>query len=106
MKIKTITKLIILILIISFVSLYMTTYGGYYENHISKQNILTEEAIKRFEEDVKQGKKIVASTYIEEEKIYGNKASKLAIEISNLVSLAFDKTMKFIFSQLEKTINN
>ena len=106
MKIKQLAKILILALIVSFISLYATTIGGYYENSISKQNVLTEEAIKRFEEDVKQGKKIVASNYIEEEKTYGNKASKLATEISNLVSSTFDKTMKFIFKQIENTISS
>ena len=86
MKLKPLVKLITLVLIISFISLYLTTVGGYYENNLSKQNRLTEEAIQRFEDDVKAGKKIIASNYIEEEKNYGNKATKIAAKLSNLVS--------------------
>ena len=106
MKIKQLVKLIVIIILISFISLYTTTIGGYYENYISKKNTLTEEAIKRFENDVREGKPIVASNYIEEEKTYGNKAAKLASEISKLVSLTFEKVMKFIFNQIESTINS
>lgn len=106
MKIKPLVKLIGLTIIISFISLYLTTIGGYYENNLSKQNRLTEEAIKRFEQDVKAGNKIVASNYIEEEKNYSNKATKAASKLSDLVSETFDKTMKFIFKQIEKTISS
>ena len=106
MKIKPLVKLLTLTIIISFISLYLTTVGGYYENNLSKQNRLTEEAIKRFEKDVEAGKKIVASNYIEEEKTYGNKATKVAYKLSNLVSETFDKTMKFIFKQIENTISS
>lgn len=106
MKPKQIIKLAIIILIISFLSLYFTTLGGYYEYNLSKKNVLTEEAIKRFEKDVQDGKEIVASNYIEEEKNYSNKASRLALKISNLVSDGFDKTIKFIFKQIENNINS
>lgn len=106
MKIKPLVKLITLVLIISFISLYLTTVGGYHENNLSKQNRLTEEAIKRFEDDVKAGKKIIASNYIEEEKNYGNKATKIAAKLSDLVAKTFDKTMKFIFKQIENTISD
>ena len=79
--------------------------GGYYEYTSSKKNVLTEEAIKKFEEDVKSGKEIIASNYIEEEKDYKNKASKIGIEISNFVSNTYDTIMTYLFKQLENTIN-
>ena len=106
MKLQQLIKILGITIIIFFISLYSTTIGGYYENKLSNQNILTEEAIKRFEEDVKAGKQIIASNYIEEKKSYGNKASKLGIKMSNLISSTFDKTMKFIFKQIENTISS
>ena len=106
MKIQKLIKLFIIILIVFFFSLYFTTLGGYYEYNLSQKNVLTQEAIERFENDVKEGKEIIASNYIEEEKNYSNKASKLALKVSNLVSNSFDKTIKFIFKQLEKNMNS
>lgn len=106
MKTKQLVKLIAIILVISFCSLYFTTLGGYYEYNLSKKNILTEEAIARFEQDVKEGKQIIASNYIEESKDYGNKSSRLALKISNFISSSFDKIMKFVFKQIENTVNN
>lgn len=105
MNMKELTKLLIIILIVSFISLYATTLGGYYEYQLSNKNILTEEAIKRFEDDVKAGKEIIASNYIEEEKDYSNKANILANELSTFISNTYDKIMKFIFRQIEKTID-
>lgn len=106
MKLHDISKLIVIILIVSFLSLYATTAGGYYEYQLSNKNILTEEAIKRFEDDVKAGKKIVASNYIQEEKDYSNKANILANKLSTFISNTYDKIMRFIFKQIEKTMSD
>ena len=105
MKIKEIAKLIIIVLIVLFLSLYTTTLGGYYEYNLSQKNILTEEAIARFEKDVKEGKEIIASNYIKEEKDYNNKISKTSLKMSNFVSKTFNKTIKYIFKQLSKSLN-
>lgn len=106
MNLHKLAQLIIIILIVSFISLYTTTLGGYYEYQLSNKNILTEEAIKRFEDDVKAGKEIIASNYIEEEKDYSNKANILANKLSTFISTAYDKIMKFIFKQIENTISD
>lgn len=106
MKIKQVAKLAIIILVVSFFSLYFTTIGGYYEYTLNKKNTLTEEAIARFEQDVKDKKPIIASNYIEEEKDYSNKASKSALKLSNFISSSFDKIMKAIFKYIENTVNS
>ena len=62
---KRLIKLIGIILLIFFLALYLSSYNtSYYEN----KNILTEDAIKRFEKDLKEGKKINVNNYIEKEK--------------------------------------
>ena len=69
---KRLIKLIGIILLIFFLALYLSSYNtSYYEN----KNILTEDAIKRFEKDLKEGKKINVNNYIEKEKNYNNKVS-------------------------------
>lgn len=106
MKLPELSKLLVIILIVSFLSLYATTAGGYYEHQLSNKTILTEEAIKQFEKDVKDGKEIIASNYIQEEKNYSNKANIFANKLSNFLSTAYDKIMRFIFKQIEKTMSN
>ena len=106
MNINKFIKPIIMILVISFIALYIMTSGGYYEYKINNKNILTEEAIKQFEKDVKEGKKIVASNYIKEQKSYSNKANILANELSDTISNIYDKIMRFLFKQIEKTMSS
>lgn len=89
-----------------FLCLYITTAGGYYEKRLSEQNILTEEAILKFEQDVKEGKQIIASNYIKEPVSYSNKLSKVMAKTSDYISKTFDKIMKYIFKNIEKTVNN
>ena len=91
---------------VSFLSLYITSTSGYYEYNLKKKSILTEEAILKFEQDVKAGKKIIASNYIEEQKNYNNKTSQITLKASNLISRIFDKLMKSIFSKIESTVNS
>lgn len=104
MNIKQIIKIFILFLIISFLSLYITS--NHYEYNLKQQRILTEEAIKRFEQDVKEGKTIIASNYIEEQKSYNNKVSDITLKTSNYISKIFNKIMKYIFKQIEKTVES
>jgi hypothetical protein len=103
---NTFIKYITLIFIIAFICLYLTTTTGYYEKRLSEQNILTEEAILRFEQDVKEGKHIIASNYIKEPISYNNKLSSLMLKTSDFISKTFDKIIKYIFKNIEKTVNN
>lgn len=103
---KQITKLLVIITVISFFCLYFTTTGSYYEYNLKQKNTLTEEAIKQFEKDVSEGKEIIASNYITEENNYNNKTSTFFMKCSNYISKIFDKTMKFIFKKIEGTVNS
>lgn len=106
MNLKQLSKYLAIVLLISFFCLYFTTMGGYYEYSLKQKNTLTEEAIARFEQDVAAGKKIIASNYIEEPKNYNNKISEITLKTSNFISTLFDKIMKYLFKQIESTVNN
>lgn len=92
-------KLFGVITIILFLSIFLSRYNTYNEN----QKVLTDSAIKRFESDLKEGKEIIASNYIEEEKDYNNKASKIGIKASKIIENTFNKGMKLITKYLEKS---
>ncbi len=92
-------KVIMIIIIIFFLSLYFTKYSSdYYE---MKSN-LTEEAIKKYEKDLKEGKNIIPSNYIKEEKNYNNKASKLGLSLSHLIEKLVDDSFKYMMKYLEE----
>lgn len=99
---KNLIKYIFITLLILFFSLYFSRYNNtYYEN----KNILTEEAIKQFEIDIKNNKTINVKDYIKEEKNYNNKASNLGLKTSGLIEKLFNKTLKLLIKILGKLDN-
>ncbi len=91
-------KVIGLLIIIFFLSLYFSKYSSNYYN--DKTN-LTEEAIKRYEKDLKEGKNINSSNYIIEEKNYNNKASIIGLKTSKLIENTFSYGLKHIIKYLD-----
>ena len=97
---KRLIKLIGIILLIFFLALYLSSYNtSYYEN----KNILTEDAIKRFEKDLKEGKKINVNNYIEKEKNYNNKVSTYTLKLSNLIYKCINKSLRLVLKYLENS---
>lgn len=92
-----------ILVLILFFSLYFSKYNmDYYEN----KSVLTEEAIERFEKDMKEGKKIVASNYLPKEKDYDNKISKMGVKSSEIIEKAFDKGLKIVMKYLNGIQND
>ena len=61
------------ILFIIFIRLYIASISGYYEASLGNKVALTDEAIKRFEQDVIEGKTVDVEDYILEERVdYSN----------------------------------
>lgn len=98
-----IVKISCIIVITVFLSLYFSKYNmDYYEN----KNVLTEEAIKQFEKDMKEGKQIIASNYLPKEKNYDNKISKIGIKTSEIIEKTFDKGLKVVMNYLNNIQND
>ncbi len=82
-KKKNYFKSILIILIIVFMGLYISSESGYYEAHVAKNVLLTEEAIKDFENDVLNGKNVDINKYMENNsKDYSNKFTDLGENIT------------------------
>ena len=58
MKNKKIAKLFLYIILISFIFSYFIEKSGYYEYNLQTKRNLTEKEIKKFEQDVREGKKV------------------------------------------------
>lgn len=71
---------------VCFLIVYFLLENGYYENQKAKEVALTEENIRKFEEDVKQNKIIDIDNYkIEEERDYSNKITRLGAKFNDSV---------------------
>ena len=74
---------LLLILFIVFIGLYIASISGYYEATLGNKVALTDEAIKRFEEDVIEGKMVDVENYILEERVdYSNTFTDAADKIT------------------------
>lgn len=104
MKLNKVLELLFVGLFFFFITLYITTMSNYQEYENKKTNILTEEAIKRFEEDVSNGKKIIASNYLNQDKDYNNKISSVGLKLSNFIEKTYKKTINKIFKKLSAMI--
>ena len=100
-------KYIFMMFFFSFSVIYFSYITGYYEYQNHKKTSLTEEQIKKFEEDVANGKEIDLNTYLVIENMnYNNKLSKITSElsngISNIVESGVEKTFKFLSNLIEE----
>ena len=93
-------------LFIIYLTLYFSLQTGYYEYENKKKNILTEEKIKQFEEDVEKGKDITIEDYLKDTYIdYGNKTSRFGKKISIKFSKTVKKGIETFFNELNHMID-
>lgn len=94
------------LLLITFLVMFFTSSSGYYEYQLSKKTTLTNENIKKFEKDLKSGKKIDITNYLKEnDKHYDNKVTRLGNNLSNGIDNIMSKSIKYLFEYLEKSIS-
>lgn len=106
MKKTDIFKFIFFFLLIAYISLYFGSLSGYYEYKNYQKMTLTEEQIKRFEEDVKEGKEIDVEDYIvEEQPVHNNKIANTGKKLSYGISNALSKVLTKTFKTLSKFID-
>lgn len=107
MKKESIFKFILLCFIICFLVILFAGKTGYYEKKLRDNSILTEEQIKKFEEDLKNGKNVDISNYvINKNKDYTTKLTSDVYSVSLKVEKTIDKIVKFIFNEIGKNIND
>ena len=94
---------ILSVLFLIYISLYMMDNLGYY-NINTKNKVLTEEAIKEFESDVKNGKSIDIKNYVGDNTNYKNFYSNLGYNLSIGVDNVLNKGLKKVGDILKKLL--
>lgn len=95
---KTI-KLVFIIALISFVITYVIAMSGYYEYELSNKRIMTEEQMKKFEEDVKNNENIDLNDYVVNTHIdYTNKFTKGVTKASITLNKYIKKSIEAVFN--------
>lgn len=105
MKYKTLIKVLGLLIIFIFLCSYFIERSGYYEYNLQVRKKLTEEQMKQFEQDVKEGKDIKLDSYLKETTIdYSSQLTRTTSEASiklnnylkNIIANAFNMLGKFV----------
>lgn len=82
--INRVFKLVMTVLVIIYLGLFIANNTGYYSFDLKNKKVLTEEQIKKFEEDVKNGVDIDMNDYLTIETVsYQNNISSLGYNISS-----------------------
>lgn len=95
--------IIIILLFVAFISLYFSQINGYYEFQEYNKKTLTEEAMKQFEEDIKEGKDINVEEYLKTNYIdYSNNVSNVGLKTGNFLEKIMGVGLKQTFKVITK----
>ncbi|MBR4671837.1 MAG: hypothetical protein IKO78_01380 [Bacilli bacterium] len=84
-----------------FIFLILYFFGGrMYEYRQHEKKVLTEEQIKKFESDVKNGVEIDINDYVFKEKDYSNKIVKINDKISDVIEYGFKKAFNYVLKNI------
>ena len=99
--------IIIIILFGGYLALYYAFLNGYYEYKEYNKMIITEEAMKEFENDIKEGKDISINNYISTDyKDYSNNISNLGLKTGKFLENTVNKGLGGIFKVVGKLFTN
>ena len=102
---NTIFKRFWFMMFLIFLTLYVSQASGYYEYEIRKKATFTEEQIKKFEQDIKDGKEIDVEQYISHtNKNYQNKLSSSVLLISEMISKYTKLGIEKVFSIIGQAV--
>ena len=98
MKYENTFKIIFIFLFVIFLTKYISVGSNYYEYELHKKVMLTNEDIKKFEDDVKNNKEVDIDNYISSRVDYSNSFSKASTKVSK-------ETKKYIKQGIEGIFN-
>lgn len=102
---KTIIKLILITVFLSFLITYVIGMSGYYEYELSNKRIMTEEQMKQFEEDVKNNENIDLGDYVVNTHTdYTNKFTKGVTNASLTINKYLKKSIESVFKIMSKMV--
>ena len=103
MKNKNLIRIIGGTIVLTFLILYTAQATGYYE--IKNDKRTTNEAIKRYEADLKKGKAVDVKDYIQEEKVYSNRITKITSKVSRGIEKGMNSIMNYLFKQMSRAVD-
>ncbi len=99
-------KLSLIILFISFLTLYFSHNSGYFEYEQHKKTSFTKEQIERFEQDIKDGKEVDITNYLDnKDNDYSNKISNLGLTLSKQIEKAIKGGLNHVINFINNSLS-
>ena len=99
-------KFIFYLFFTSFLVIYFSELTGYYEYHNYQKKELTQQQIKKYEEDIKNGKEVDINEYlVVDTRKYNNNLSKFASKLSDNISNIVNSGVEYTFKYISKLID-
>ena len=107
MKKNKLLNFIITVIFLAYVVSYYVANSSYYEYELQERTILTNEKIKEFEEDVRNGENIDVKDYVVDEYVdYSNRMSNLVYNFSNSANNIARKCIRALFKKLSYLVSD
>ncbi|MBP3920060.1 MAG: hypothetical protein J6D28_00675 [Bacilli bacterium] len=104
-KLNKVFKVVFYVCFLMFLTFYVAQNSGYYEYSARKKMTFTKEQIKRYEQDIKDGRAVDITSYLDNtDKNFQNKISSATLNISENISKYTRKGINFIFSYIGNAI--
>ncbi len=104
-KKKNPVLIVVMVLFGVYLALYYLAESGYYDYKEYNKMVMTEEAMKKFENDIAAGKDITLNDYLESDyKDYSNNVSKLGLKTSETLENFVTKGIGSFFKVLSKLV--
>lgn len=99
-------KWVFLFFLVIFLTLYFSQLTGYYEFKNYEKMSMTQEQIKQFEQDIKDGKEVDIKNYVvNTSKDYQNTFSKVGLDLSTGISGIVESSVVKIFGTIAGLVN-
>lgn len=92
---QKITKGVLVFLVVLFLIIYTNK-----DNYYKEEQVISNEAIERFEKDLKEGKTIDPANYMNPKKDYNNKISKTGLKVSSLIEKGVNKVLSKLLDSI------
>ena len=100
-------KLVFIGLVMAFLVTYFIGESGYYEYELASKKNLTEEQIKKFEEDVKAGNAIDINDYVIDNRVdYTSSLSRTTYTVTNKLNNYLKRSIESVFKVLNKMVQD
>jgi len=99
-------KIIMMLLFITYISLYVLNVSGYYDGNMRRKVEFTESQIAEFEKDIAEGKNVEIKDYMKDKnRDYTNGVSRVGYTLSSKINKVFNKGIKEFVKILSKLLS-